>query len=260
SDNVRYLCQNWSRAVSVIPNAGIPENVGGHAVFKETPESLAKELQHFARDLGVNIVGGCCGTTPAHLKAVVEAVKDLPPLKREVQRTAASSSIFSQQPYRQDTSFLIIGERVNASGSKKMRDLLEAEDWDGLVSLAKSQEREGAHVMDVNVDFVGRDGVADMHELASRLVTNVKIPLMFDSTEWEKMEAGLEHAGGKSLLNSTNYEDGEPRFLKVLDIAKRYGAGVVIGLIDEDGMARLTTDKIRIARRAYKQAVENGIE
>src|SRR5437588_251966 len=107
ADNVRCLCQNWSRAVSVIPNAGIPENVGGHAVFKEAPESLAKELQHFARDLGVNIVGGCCGTTPAHLKAVVEAVKDLPPLKREVQRTAASSSIFIQQPYRQDTSFLI---------------------------------------------------------------------------------------------------------------------------------------------------------
>ena len=133
AENVRYLCQNWSRAVSVIPNAGIPENVGGHAVFKETPESLAKELQHFARDLGVNIVGGCCGTTPAHLKAVVEAVKDLAPLSREVQRTPASSSIFIQQPYRQDTSFLIVGERVNASGSKKMRDLLNAEDWDGLV-------------------------------------------------------------------------------------------------------------------------------
>src|SRR6266404_6026740 len=223
SDNVRYLCQNWSRAVSVIPNAGIPENVGGHAVFKETPDSLAKELQHFARDLGVNIVGGCCGTTPAHLKAVVEAVKDLAPLSREVQRTPASSSIFIQQPYRQDTSFLIVGERVNASGSKKMRDLLNVEDWDGLVSLAREQEREGAHVLDVNVDFVGRDGEKDMHALASRLVTNVKIPLMFDSTEWQKMEAGLQHAGGKCILNSTNYEDGEPRFAKVLELAKKYG-------------------------------------
>jgi len=140
-----------------------------------------------------------------------------------------------------------------------MRDLLDAEDWDGLISLAKSQEKEGAHVLDVNVDFVGRDGVADMHELASRLATAVKIPLMFDSTEWEKMEAGLEHAGGKSLLNSTNYEDGEERFLKVLDLAKRFGAGVVIGLIDEDGMARSFDDKVKIARRSYKQAVENGI-
>src|SRR5256884_7166644 len=254
ADNVRYLCQNWSRAVSVIPNAGIPENVGGHAVFKETPESLAKELQHFARDLGVNIVGGCCGTTPAHLKAVVEGVKDLPPLKREVQRTPASSSIFIQQPYRQDTSFLIVGERVNASGSKKMRDLLNAEDWDGLVSLAKEQEREGAHILDVNVDFVGRNGEVDMHELASRLVPSIKLPLMFDSTEWEKMEAGLQHAGGKSILNSTNYEDGEPRFAKVIDLAKRYGASVVIGTIDEEGMARTAEGKFKIAKRAYEQA------
>src|SRR6266446_5116618 len=254
SDNVRYLCQNWSRAVSVIPNAGIPENVGGHAVFKETPESLAKELLHFARDLGVNIVGGCCGTTPAHLKAVVEAVKDLAPLSREVQRTPASSSIFIQQPYRQDTSFLIVGERVNASGSKKMRDLLNAEDWDGLVSLAREQEREGAHVLDVNVDFVGRDGEKDIHALASRLVTNVKIPLMFDSTEWQKMEAGLQHAGGKCILNSTNYEDGEPRFAKVLELAKEYGASVVIGTIDEEGMARTAEGKFTIAKRAYDQA------
>ncbi len=259
AENVRYLCQNSKFPVSVIPNAGIPENVGGHAVFKETPESLSKDLAHFARDLGVNIVGGCCGTTPAHLRAVVEAVRDVTPLKRDVPRTPASSSIFIQQPFRQDTSFLIIGERVNASGSKKMRDLLNAEDWDGLVSLAREQEREGAHVLDVNVDFVGRDGEKDMHELASRLVTNVKIPLMFDSTEWQKMEAGLQHAGGKSILNSTNYEDGEPRFLKVLDLAKKYGAGVVIGTIDEQGMARSAEGKFNIAKRAFEQATAFGI-
>ena len=259
AENVRYLCQNSKFPVSVIPNAGIPENVGGHAVFKETPESLSKDLAHFARDLGVNIVGGCCGTTPAHLKAVVEAVKNVTPVRRDVPRTPASSSIFIQQPFRQDTSFLIIGERVNASGSKKMRDLLNAEDWDGLVSLARDQEREGAHVLDVNVDFVGRDGEKDMHELASRLVTNVKIPLMFDSTEWQKMEAGLQHAGGKSILNSTNYEDGEPRFLKVLDLAKKYGAGVVIGTIDEQGMARAAEGKFNIAKRAYEQATQFGI-
>jgi 5-methyltetrahydrofolate--homocysteine methyltransferase len=259
AENVRYLCQNSKFPVSVIPNAGIPENVGGHAVFKETPESLSKDLAHFARDLGVSVVGGCCGTTPAHLQAVVEAVKNVTPVKRNVPRTAASSSIFIQQPYRQDTSFLIIGERVNASGSKKMRDLLNAEDWDGLVSLARDQEREGAHVLDVNVDFVGRDGEKDMHELASRLVTNVKIPLMFDSTEWQKMEAGLQHAGGKSILNSTNYEDGEPRFLKVLDLAKKYGASVVIGTIDEQGMARAAEGKFNIAKRAYDQATQFGI-
>jgi 5-methyltetrahydrofolate--homocysteine methyltransferase len=158
----------------------------------------------------------------------------------------------------QDASFLIVGERVNASGSKKMRDLLNAEDWDGLVALGKDQEREGAHILDVNVDFVGRNGVRDMHELASRLVTNVKIPLMFDSTEWEKMEAGLEHAGGKCILNSTNYEDGVPRFLKVIELARRYGASVVIGTIDEEGMARTAEGKVRIATRAYEQATKEA--
>ena len=256
SENVRYLCQNSTLPVSVIPNAGIPENVGGHAHYKETPESLAGDLAHFARDLGVNIVGGCCGTTPAHLKAVVEAVKNVTPVQRQNQRLPAASSNFIQQPYRQDTSFLIVGERVNASGSKKMRDLLAAEDWDGLVSLAKEQEREGAHVLDVNVDFVGRNGEADMHELASRLATNIKIPLMFDSTEWQKMEAGLQHSGGKCIMNSTNYEDGVPRFAKVIELAKQYGASVVIGTIDEEGMARTADGKLKIAKRAYEQATK----
>jgi 5-methyltetrahydrofolate--homocysteine methyltransferase len=254
SENVRYLCQNSTLPVSVIPNAGIPENVGGHAHYKETPESLAADLAHFARDLGVNIVGGCCGTTPAHLRAVVDAVRNVTPVPRSVQRLPAASSNFIQQPYLQETSFLIVGERVNASGSKKMRDLLSVEDWDGLVSLAKEQEREGAHVLDVNVDFVGRNGEADMHELASRLATNIKIPLMFDSTEWQKMEAGLQHAGGKCILNSTNYEDGVPRFAKVIELAKRYGASVVIGTIDEEGMARTAAGKLKIAKRAYEQA------
>ncbi|HLA11729.1 MAG TPA: methionine synthase [Pyrinomonadaceae bacterium] len=256
SENVRYLCQNSIFPVSVIPNAGIPENVGGHAHYKETPESFAADLTHFARDFGVNIVGGCCGTTPAHLRAVVDSVKNLKPLARGGQQIPAASSIFIQQPYVQDTSFLIVGERVNASGSKKMRDLLNTEDWDGLVSLAKEQEREGAHILDVNVDFVGRDGERDMHELASRLVTNIKIPLMFDSTEWQKMEAGLQHAGGKCILNSTNYEDGVPRFLKVIDLAKKYGASVVIGTIDEQGMARTANGKLEIAKRAYDQAAK----
>lgn len=254
SENVRYLCQNSTLPVSVIPNAGIPENVGGHAHYKETPESLAADLAHFARDLGVNIVGGCCGTTPAHLRAVVEAVRNVTPVRRSTERLPAASSNFIQQPYVQDTSFLIVGERVNASGSRKMRDLLSVEDWDGLVSLAKEQEREGAHVLDVNVDFVGRNGEADMHELASRLATNIKIPLMFDSTEWQKMEAGLQHAGGKCILNSTNYEDGVPRFTKVIELAKLYGASVVIGTIDEEGMARTADGKFKIAQRAYRQA------
>ncbi len=259
TDSFRYLCENSPLPVSVLPNAGLPEVKDGKQHYDETPESFADQVEHFAKDFGANIVGGCCGTTPEHLRQVIERVGGMSPKQRDARLVPSASSIYFQQPYTQDASFLIVGERVNASGSKKMRDMLEAEDWDGLVNLAKSQEREGAHILDVNVDFVGRDGVADMHTLAARLATSVKIPLMFDSTEWEKMEAGLEHAGGKSLLNSTNYEDGEPRFLKVLDIAKRFGAGVVIGLIDETGMARTAEDKLRIAHRAYKQATENGI-
>jgi 5-methyltetrahydrofolate--homocysteine methyltransferase len=259
TESIKYLCENAPMPVSVLPNAGLPEVKDGAMHYDETPESFTAQVLHFARDFGANIVGGCCGTTPQHLKLVVEQVERLSPKQRNASLIPSASSIFIQQPYTQDNSFLIIGERVNASGSKKMRDLLNAEDWDGLVSLAKEQEREGAHILDVNVDFVGRDGVADMHELVSRLVTNVKIPLMLDSTEWQKMEAGLQHAGGKCLLNSTNYEDGEERFLKVFELAKEYGAGVVVGTIDEEGMARAAADKVRIARRAFKQAVEFGI-
>jgi len=254
TESIRYLCENAPLPVSVLPNAGLPSVVEGKMHYDETPEKFAAQIVHFANDFGVNIVGGCCGTTPAHLKLVVEAMKAITPKARDNKLVPAASSIYFQQPYVQDASFLIVGERVNASGSKKMRDLLNAEDWDGLVSLAKEQEREGAHILDVNVDFVGRNGEADMHELASRLVTSIKLPLMFDSTEWEKMEAGLQHAGGKSILNSTNYEDGEPRFAKVIDLARRYGASVVIGTIDEEGMARTAEGKFKIAKRAYEQA------
>ena len=258
TESIRYLCENAPLPVSVLPNAGLPSVVEGKMHYDETPETFRDQLVHFAGDFGVNVVGGCCGTTPAHLKLVVEAMQRISPKQRNPHLIPAASSIYIQQPYHQDTSFLIVGERVNASGSKKMRDLLNAEDWDGLVSLAKEQEREGAHVLDVNVDFVGRDGVADMHELSSRLVTNVKIPLMFDSTEWQKMEAGLQHAGGKCILNSTNYEDGVPRFMKVIELAKQYGASVVIGTIDEEGMARAADGKFQIAKRAYEQATKEA--
>src|SRR5260370_6110486 len=251
TESIRYLCENAPLPVSILPNAGLPSVKEGKLHYDETPETFTTQVVQFASDLGANIVGGCCGTTPAHLKLVVEAMRRITPKVRDAKLVAAASSIYFQQPYVQDASFLIVGERVNASGSKKMRDLLNAEDWDGLVSLAKEQEREGAHVLDVNVDFVGRDGESDMHELAYCLVTNIKIPLMFDSTEWQKMEAGLEHAGGKSILNSTNYEDGVPRFLKVIELAQRYGASVVIGTIDEQGMARSAEGKFGIARGAY---------
>ncbi|MBD2058216.1 methionine synthase [Oculatella sp. FACHB-28] len=281
AEHIRYLSANSPFVISCIPNAGIPENVGGHAHYKLTPLELRMALMHFVEDLGVQVVGGCCGTRPDHIRQLAEVAPTLTPKQREVREaqvreqaaiphtlhptphspnyTPAAASIYTAQPYDQDNSFLIIGERLNASGSKKCRDLLNAEDWDGLVSLAKAQVREGAHVLDVNVDYVGRDGVRDMRELVSRLVTNVTLPLMLDSTEWQKMEAGLKVAGGKCLLNSTNYEDGDERFFKVLELAKQYGAGVVVGTIDEEGMARTAERKFAIAQRAYRDALEFGI-
>ncbi|MDX2097915.1 MAG: methionine synthase [Leptolyngbyaceae cyanobacterium bins.59] len=268
AEHIRYLAAHSPFVISCIPNAGLPENVGGHAHYRLTPMELRMALMHFVEDLGVQVIGGCCGTRPDHIQQLAEIAPTLKTKERPVrthserqslQYIPSAASIYTAQPYDQDNSFLIIGERLNASGSKKCRDLLNAEDWDGLVSLAKSQVREGAHVLDVNVDYVGRDGVRDMRELVSRLVTNITLPLMLDSTEWEKMEAGLKVAGGKCLLNSTNYEDGEPRFLKVLELAREYGAGVVVGTIDEEGMARTADKKFEIAQRAYRQAIEFGI-
>ncbi|MEO1132649.1 MAG: methionine synthase, partial [Cyanobacteria bacterium J06639_1] len=259
TEHIRYLSENSPFHISCIPNAGLPENIGGVAHYHLSPDDLKTHLKRFVEEFGVRVVGGCCGTCPSHLKALVEAVKPLQPKERHVDLVPSAASIYSAQPYDQDNSFLIVGERLNASGSKKCREMLQAEDWDGLVSLGRSQEKEGAHILDVNVDYVGRDGVSDMHELVSRLVSNIRIPLMLDSTEWEKMEAGLKVAGGKCLLNSTNYEDGEPRFFKVLELARTYGAGIVVGTIDEDGMARTADKKFEIAQRAYRDAVEFGI-
>ncbi|GGA19067.1 5-methyltetrahydrofolate--homocysteine methyltransferase [Okeania sp. KiyG1] len=258
-EHIRYLSENSPFVISCIPNAGLPENIGGQAHYRLTPIELKMALMHFVEDLGVQVIGGCCGTRPDHIKSLAEITETLTPKERKYNYIPSAASIYSSETYEQDNSFLIVGERLNASGSKKCRTLLNNEDWDGLVALAKSQVKEGAHILDVNVDYVGRDGVKDMHELASRLVTNVNLPLMLDSTEWEKMEAGLKVAGGKCLLNSTNYEDGEPRFFKVLELAKKYGAGVVVGTIDEDGMARTADKKFEIAKRAYDAAVEYGI-
>jgi 5-methyltetrahydrofolate--homocysteine methyltransferase len=258
-EHIKYLSENSPFVVSCIPNAGLPENVGGKAHYRLTPMELRMALMHFVEDLGVQIIGGCCGTRYEHIQQLAELSKNLHPKQRNPHYEPSAASIYSTQPYIQDNSFLIVGERLNASGSKKCRDLLNAEDWDGLISLGKEQVKEGAHILDVNVDYVGRDGVKDMHELVSRLVNNVTLPLMLDSTEWQKMESGLKVAGGKCILNSTNYEDGEERFFKVLELAKKYGAGVVIGTIDEQGMARTADKKFEIAKRAYDDAINYGI-
>ncbi len=266
-DHIKYLSEHSPFHISCIPNAGLPENVGGKAHYRLTPMELKFQLSHFINDLGVQLIGGCCGTRPEHIKQLSDLSKELLSseqrlitLAKERSIIPAASSIYESIPYEQDNSFLIVGERLNASGSKKVRELLNDEDWDGLVGIAKSQLKENAHVLDVNVDFVGRNGIEDMSMLVKRLVNNINLPLMLDSTDYEKMESGLKHAGGKCILNSTNYEDGPDRFYKVIDLAKQYGSAVVIGTIDEDGMARSAEKKLEIATRAYTDATDSGLK
>ncbi len=264
-EHIKYLSENSPFAISCIPNAGLPENIGGVAHYKLTPIELKMQLMNFIYDFNVQIIGGCCGTTPEHIKylsEMVSEVKNSEKLNNKKYKNnfiPSSASIYNSVPYKQDNSILLVGERLNASGSKKVRDLLNKEDWDGLISIAKQQQKENAHVLDVNVDYVGRDGVSDMRELTSRLVTNINLPLMIDSTDSDKMESGLKTVGGKSIINSTNYEDGDERFNTVLNLALDYGAGLVIGTIDEDGMARNSEQKFKIAKRSITKTRQEGL-
>ena len=265
-EHIKYLAENSPFAISCIPNAGLPENIGGVAHYKLTPLELKMQLMNFIYDFNVQLIGGCCGTTPEHIKHLSSMIdeivdkkinKNLSTVKTDFVPSAAS--IYNAVPYKQDNSILIVGERLNASGSKKVRELLNEDDWDGLVSIAKQQQKENAHILDVNVDYVGRDGVKDMKEITSRLVTNINLPLMIDSTEADKMESGLKTVGGKCIINSTNYEDGDDRFNQVLKLALDYGAGIVIGTIDEEGMARTSQKKYDIAKRALIKTRSSGL-
>jgi 5-methyltetrahydrofolate--homocysteine methyltransferase len=208
-EHLRYLSQNAPMPISVLPNAGLPSVVDGRTHYDLTPAELAEFHRHHVTDLGIGIVGGCCGTTPEHLRMVVEAVKDLTPAPRRGVLEPSVSSIYSPVPIAQDNSFLIIGERTNANGSRAFRDAMLAADWDTCTKMASEQIREGAHVLDVCVDYVGRDGTADMDEIAKRFATTASAPLVIDSTEPEVMEAALVHIGGRAILNSANLEDGE---------------------------------------------------
>jgi 5-methyltetrahydrofolate--homocysteine methyltransferase len=254
SEHVRYLGRYSSRLISCVPNAGLPQLVDGKTHYALTPAELAKWMRTFVVDDGVNLVGGCCGTTPAHLKAVVEAVRDIKPKARTPIRQPSVSSIYQSVTLRQDNSILIVGERTNTNGSKKFRDLLLAGDMDGLVDVGREQVKEGAHVLDVCVDYVGRDGVPDMEAVVSRFVKDVTVPLMLDSTESPVIEAGLKRAGGKCIVNSVNLEDGEEKMQKVCPLLRKYGAAVVALTIDEDpieAMGKTADRKLEIAQRLY---------
>ncbi|HEY8060919.1 MAG TPA: homocysteine S-methyltransferase family protein, partial [Acidimicrobiales bacterium] len=263
-EHLRHLSQHARMPISCLPNAGLPQVIDGKMAYDLTPDQLAEHHRRFITELGVQVVGGCCGTGPEHIRRVVEVCRDLTPAARTPVHEPGATSIYSHVPFDQDTSFLIIGERTNANGSKKFRDAMLESDWDTCTLMGREQLSEGAHVLDLCVDYVGRDGTLDMDELASRFGTQVAAPLVLDSTEPQVMEAGLQHIGGRSLLNSANLEDGEApgsRMDRVFTLCKEYGAAAICLLIDEEGQARDVEWKLRVAHRIHDIAIERyGLE
>ena len=260
SEHLRYLSKNSTIGISVMPNAGLPQLGANGATYPLSPEDLAVALDGFVTEYGISLVGGCCGTTPAHLSAVVDRLDR----KKIAQRTPAldpgASSLYQYVPFRQDQTYLAIGERTNANGSRAFRDALLAEDWDKCVEIARDQIRDGAHMLDLSVDYVGRDGAADMSQIASRFATASTLPIVLDSTEPAVIKAGLEHLGGRCVINSVNYEDGDgptSRFAKIMPLVKEHGAGVVALTIDEEGQARDAEWKLRVARRLVHDLHDN---
>ena len=252
SEHLRYLSKNAKVAISVMPNAGLPVLGTNGASYPLGPNALALALEDFVDDYGISLVGGCCGTTPEHLSAVVNKVSGKPIAKRNPELDPGASSLYQYVPFRQDKTYLAIGERTNANGSRAFRDALLAEDWEKCVEIARDQIRDGAHMLDLSVDYVGRDGAADMSQLASRFATASTLPIVLDSTEPAVLKAGLEHLGGRCVINSVNYEDGDgptSRFAKIMPLVKEHGASVVALTIDEEGQARDADWKLRVARR-----------
>jgi len=260
SEHLRYLSKNSKVAISVMPNAGLPVLGANGASYPLGPSELAVALEGFVDDYGISLVGGCCGTTPAHLAAVVEKISGKAIATRTPELDPGASSLYQYVPFRQDKTYLAIGERTNANGSRAFRDALLAEDWEKCVEIARDQIRDGAHMLDLSVDYVGRDGAADMSQLASRFATASTLPIVLDSTEPAVLKAGLEHLGGRCVINSVNYEDGDgptSRFAKIMPLVKEHGASVVALTIDEEGQARDAEWKLRIARRLITDLRDN---
>ena len=252
SEHLRHLSRYAQIGVSCMPNAGLPLLTAEGAYYPLKPVELADALEQFTAEFGLSLVGGCCGTTPEHLRQVVERLANRPVAARQPMHVAAASSLYADVPFRQDTSYLSIGERTNANGSKAFREALLEERWDDCVDIARAQIRDGAHLLDVNVDYVGRDGAADMREFAFRLATASTLPIVLDSTEPAVLQAGLECLGGRSVINSVNYEDGDgpnSRFTKIMKLVKEHGAAVMALTIDEQGQARTAEWKVRVAAR-----------
>jgi 5-methyltetrahydrofolate--homocysteine methyltransferase len=260
SEHLRYLSKNAKVAISVMPNAGLPQLGPNGATYPLSPAELATALDGFVTDYGISLVGGCCGTTPAHLASVVEKMDKREFTKRSPALEPGASSLYQYVPFRQDQTYLAIGERTNANGSRAFRDALLTEDWEKCVEIARDQIRDGAHMLDLSVDYVGRDGAADMSQIASRFATASTLPIVLDSTEPAVLKAGLEHLGGRCVINSVNYEDGDgptSRFAKIMPLVKEHGASVVALTIDEEGQARDAEWKLRVARRLINDLHDN---
>jgi 5-methyltetrahydrofolate--homocysteine methyltransferase len=252
SEHMRYLSHNARVGLSVMPNAGLPELTPDGAAYPLTPDELAEALHRFVTEYGAVLVGGCCGTTPEHVAAVVERVAGLPPVARTPSPEPGVSSLYHHVPFAQDASVLMVGERTNANGSKAFREALLAGDWQRCVETAREAARDGSHLLDLNVDYVGRDGAGDMREAAGRFATASTLPIMLDSTEPNVVEAGLEMLGGRCVVNSVNFEDGDgpdSRYARAMPIVREHGAAVVALTIDEDGQARTRDWKVRVAAR-----------
>lgn len=252
SEHLRHLSKHATVPVTCMPNAGLPVLGKDGASYPLTPPELAAAHAQFAREFGLGLVGGCCGTTPEHIRQVVDAIGGQPVAERSPERENGVASLYSHVDFTQDSAFLAIGERTNANGSKAFREAMLAGEWDECVQIARTQTREGAHLLDVCIDYVGRDGVADVREIISRFASASTLPLVIDSTEPEVIKAGLELVGGRAVVNSVNFEDGEgetSRFRRVMPYVKEHGAAVIALTIDEEGQARTTKHKVAIASR-----------
>ena len=254
-EHARHLARNSRRPVFIGPNAGLPEIREGETHYPLTPEEFARYQRIFVEELGTSVAAGCCGTTPAHFEAAIAAVGRPRPKARPETIEAACSSLYTSVPFEQDASFLVVGERMNATGSRAFRDLLLAEDAEGALALARGQAAEGAHALDLMVDYVGREGAPDMERFARALRTQATLPLVFDSTEVEVIETALKLYGGKAVVNSINLEDGERKITRLLPLIKRFGAAAIALAIDEEGQARTVEWKLRTARRIHEIAV-----
>ena len=260
SEHLRYLSRFSNLPIVVMPNAGLPVLTSDGAHYPLTPSELATAQLQFVADYGAGLVGGCCGTTPEHIAAVAQAVAGKQPHRPQLVSEPGLASLYQHQPYDQTNTYLSIGERTNANGSKAFREAMLAQNWEECLEIARSQTREGAHALDVCVDYVGRNGATDMRELVSRLATATTLPLVLDSTEPGVLEAGLECIGGRAMINSVNYEDGDgpnSRFARIMPLVKEHGAAVVALTIDEEGQARTADTKFAIAKRLIEDLTGN---